>query len=157
DAPDDSPRARRSGEPGEALLVGLSRMSRSRGARAAVPHPPRTRGARHRSHFRVPAHARADDGSDCGSPSAGKVLRRARSRCGDGGRVTAAPTLRTTERPDVREIVDPERIMVADGAMGTMLYSRGVFINQCYDELNVRSPELVLDVHRAYVKAGAEL
>ncbi|MBK5188463.1 MAG: homocysteine S-methyltransferase family protein, partial [Gemmatimonadaceae bacterium] len=47
--------------------------------------------------------------------------------------------------------------MVADGAMGTMLYSRGVFINQCYDELNVRSPELVLDVHRAYVKAGAEL
>jgi methionine synthase I (cobalamin-dependent)/5,10-methylenetetrahydrofolate reductase len=71
--------------------------------------------------------------------------------------VTAASTLRTTERPDVREIVDPERIMVADGAMGTMLYSRGVFINQCYDELNVRSPELVLDVHRAYVKAGAEL
>ncbi|MFI5243418.1 MAG: homocysteine S-methyltransferase family protein, partial [Gemmatimonadales bacterium] len=65
--------------------------------------------------------------------------------------------VRTTERPDVREISDPERIMVADGAMGTMLYARGVFINQCYDELNVRSPELVLDVHRAYVKAGAEL
>ncbi|HSU95278.1 MAG TPA: bifunctional homocysteine S-methyltransferase/methylenetetrahydrofolate reductase [Gemmatimonadaceae bacterium] len=65
--------------------------------------------------------------------------------------------VRAQTRPDVREIVDPERIMVADGAMGTMLYSRGVFINQCYDELNVRSPELVLDVHRAYVKAGAEL
>jgi len=65
--------------------------------------------------------------------------------------------MRAQARPDVREIVDPERIMVADGAMGTMLYSRGVFINQCYDELNVRSPELVLDVHRAYVKAGAEL
>jgi len=64
---------------------------------------------------------------------------------------------RAQSRPDVREIADPERIMVADGAMGTMLYSRGVFINQCYDELNVRSPELVLDVHRAYVKAGAEL
>jgi len=64
---------------------------------------------------------------------------------------------RAQTRPDVREIADPERIMVADGAMGTMLYSRGVFINQCYDELNVRSPELVLDVHRAYVKAGAEL
>ncbi len=64
---------------------------------------------------------------------------------------------RAQARPDVRGIVDPERIMVADGAMGTMLYSRGVFINQCYDELNVRSPELVLDVHRAYVKAGAEL
>ena len=68
-----------------------------------------------------------------------------------------ADGIRVAERPDVREIVDPERIMVADGAMGTMLYARGVFINQCYDELNVRSPELVLDVHRAYVKAGAEL
>jgi len=71
--------------------------------------------------------------------------------------VTAILGTRIHDRPDVREIVDPERIMVADGAMGTMLYSRGVFINQCYDELNVRSPELVLDVHRAYVKAGAEL
>ena len=71
--------------------------------------------------------------------------------------MTAASTSGTTERPDVREIANPERIMVADGAMGTMLYARGVFINQCYDELNVRSPELVLDVHRAYVKAGAEL
>ena len=41
--------------------------------------------------------------------------------------------------------------------MGTMLYARGVFINQCYDELNVRSPDLIRDVHRAYVKAGAEV
>jgi homocysteine S-methyltransferase len=44
-----------------------------------------------------------------------------------------------------------------DGAMGTMLYSRGVFINQCYDELNVRAPDLVREVHREYVKAGAEV
>src|SRR5919202_3660649 len=41
--------------------------------------------------------------------------------------------------------------------MGTMLYSKGVFINQCYDELNHRWPDLVRDVHRAYVKAGAEV
>ncbi|MDQ6887189.1 MAG: bifunctional homocysteine S-methyltransferase/methylenetetrahydrofolate reductase [Gemmatimonadota bacterium] len=41
--------------------------------------------------------------------------------------------------------------------MGTMLYAKGVFINQCYDELNVRSPDLVSEVHRAYVKAGAEV
>ncbi|HEX6534661.1 MAG TPA: bifunctional homocysteine S-methyltransferase/methylenetetrahydrofolate reductase [Gemmatimonadaceae bacterium] len=60
-------------------------------------------------------------------------------------------------RPDVRELLDPERVVIFDGAMGTMLYARGVFINQCYDELNVRSPELVRDVHRAYVKAGAEV
>lgn len=44
-----------------------------------------------------------------------------------------------------------------DGAMGTMLYSRGVFINQCYDELALRSPDLVREVHAAYVKAGAEV
>ncbi|MBK9166368.1 MAG: bifunctional homocysteine S-methyltransferase/methylenetetrahydrofolate reductase [Bryobacterales bacterium] len=49
------------------------------------------------------------------------------------------------------------RILVADGAMGTMLYSRGVFINRCFDELNVVQPDLVLGVHAEYVKAGAEV
>ena len=58
---------------------------------------------------------------------------------------------------DAREILDPERVTIFDGAMGTMLYARGVFINQCYDELNVRAPELVREVHDAYVKAGAEV
>jgi len=50
-----------------------------------------------------------------------------------------------------------ERVLVADGAMGTMLYSRGVFINRCYDELNLSAPELVREVHQEYVKAGAEI
>jgi methionine synthase / methylenetetrahydrofolate reductase(NADPH) len=54
-------------------------------------------------------------------------------------------------------LVDPQSLVLFDGAMGTMLYSRGVFINQCYDELNVRAPDLVREVHRAYVKAGAEV
>ena len=54
-------------------------------------------------------------------------------------------------------LVDPQSMVLFDGAMGTMLYSRGVFINQCYDELNVRAPDLVREVHRAYVKAGAEV
>ena len=54
-------------------------------------------------------------------------------------------------------LLDPAQVVVFDGAMGTMLYARGVFINQCYDELNVRSPELVRSVHEAYVKAGAEV
>ena len=49
------------------------------------------------------------------------------------------------------------RVMVADGAMGTMLYSRGVFINRCFDELNLSSPQLVLETHRDYVRAGAEI
>src|SRR5690242_12036630 len=41
--------------------------------------------------------------------------------------------------------------------MGTMIYSRGVYINQCYDELNLRAPELVRAIHEEYVRAGAEV
>jgi methionine synthase / methylenetetrahydrofolate reductase(NADPH) len=48
-------------------------------------------------------------------------------------------------------------ILVCDGAMGTMLYSRGIFINRCYDELNLSAPDLVLDVHRAYAAAHADM
>ena len=50
-----------------------------------------------------------------------------------------------------------ERALVADGAMGTMLYGRGVFLNRCYDELNLSSPQLVLETHEQYVRAGAEI
>ncbi len=50
-----------------------------------------------------------------------------------------------------------EKALVADGAMGTMLYSRGVFINRCYDELNLSAPAMVKEIHEQYVKAGAEL
>src|SRR3954464_11531860 len=49
------------------------------------------------------------------------------------------------------------RVMVADGAMGTVLYSKGVFINRCYDELNLSSAEMVRQIHQDYVKAGAEI
>ena len=59
---------------------------------------------------------------------------------------------------DARDfLADPDRIVVFDGAMGTMLYQRGVYINQCYDEVVLKSPELVTDIHRAYLKAGAEI
>lgn len=50
-----------------------------------------------------------------------------------------------------------EGIMLGDGAMGTMIYSRGVFINRCYDELNVSQPEIIREIHREYVAAGAEI
>src|SRR5215469_8787455 len=49
------------------------------------------------------------------------------------------------------------RVIVADGAMGTMLYSRGVFINRCFDELNLSQPDLVRQIHQEYAKAGAEI
>ena len=39
--------------------------------------------------------------------------------------------------------------------MGTEIYARGVFINRCYDEVNVSAPDIVRDIHRAYLKAGA--
>jgi methionine synthase / methylenetetrahydrofolate reductase(NADPH) len=55
------------------------------------------------------------------------------------------------------DLISDSRPHLFDGAMGTMLYSKGVFINRCYDELNLREPDLIRDVHRAYVKAGAEL
>jgi methionine synthase I (cobalamin-dependent)/5,10-methylenetetrahydrofolate reductase len=47
--------------------------------------------------------------------------------------------------------------VLCDGAMGTMLYSSGVFINRCYDELNVSQPETVRAVHEQYLQAGAEV
>src|SRR4051812_4447265 len=49
------------------------------------------------------------------------------------------------------------RVIVADGAMGTMLYDKGVFINRCYDELNLSSPDMIRQIHIDYVKAGAEI
>jgi methionine synthase I (cobalamin-dependent)/5,10-methylenetetrahydrofolate reductase len=61
------------------------------------------------------------------------------------------------ENPLVTRLLDPQQVIVFDGAMGTMLYNKGIFINQCYDELNLRAPDLVRDVHKAYKKAGAEV
>jgi len=61
------------------------------------------------------------------------------------------------DNPLVARLLDPLQVIVADGAMGTMLYNKGVFINQCYDELNIRAPDLIRDVHEQYRKAGAEL
>src|ERR671914_42107 len=50
-----------------------------------------------------------------------------------------------------------ERVLVCDGAMGTMLYQKGVFINRCFDALNVLQPDLVSEVHQDYVRAGADV
>ena len=49
------------------------------------------------------------------------------------------------------------RPVLADGAMGTVLYARGVFINRCYDELNLSDPGLILSIHEEYLQAGAEI
>jgi methionine synthase / methylenetetrahydrofolate reductase(NADPH) len=57
----------------------------------------------------------------------------------------------------LRDLLTDRDVHVLDGAMGTMLYSRGVFLNVCYDELNLKQPGLVQEVHEAYVRAGAEI
>jgi homocysteine S-methyltransferase len=50
-----------------------------------------------------------------------------------------------------------QRVLVCDGAMGTMLYAKGVFINKSFDSLNVTRPDLVEQVHQEYVRAGADI
>jgi homocysteine S-methyltransferase len=57
----------------------------------------------------------------------------------------------------LRALIGDGRVHVLDGAMGTMLYAKGVFVNVCYDELNLTHPTLVREVHEAYVRAGAEI
>ncbi len=58
-------------------------------------------------------------------------------------------------KPFLEYLVD--NIVVFDGAMGTELYNRGVFINRCFDEMNLSSPDLVKEVHRGYRKAGVDV
>ena len=60
-------------------------------------------------------------------------------------------------RSRLRELVEDGGVHVLDGAMGTVLYQHGVFVNKCFDELNLSNPEVVLSVHAEYVRAGAEL
>src|SRR5947207_7195738 len=50
-----------------------------------------------------------------------------------------------------------DRVLVCDGAMGTMLYAKGVFINKSFDALNLTRRDLVGQVHEEYVRAGADI
>ncbi len=58
---------------------------------------------------------------------------------------------------DFRELIESDGIYVFDGAMGTRLYEKGIYINRSYDELNLTNKDLVREVHEEYVKAGAEI
>lgn len=49
------------------------------------------------------------------------------------------------------------RVLVCDGAMGTMLYAKGIFLNRSFDELNLTQPDLVGEVHQTYVRHGADV
>ncbi len=50
-----------------------------------------------------------------------------------------------------------DRPLLFDGAMGSLLYDRGVMHTNSYDELNLSRPELILDIHRQYRAAGADI
>ncbi len=70
--------------------------------------------------------------------------------------MTAAEPITLTRAAEFRKKLQ-SKIIVADGAMGTMLYAKGIFINRCFDELNLSSPQLVKEIHQEYVRAGAEV
>ena len=59
-------------------------------------------------------------------------------------------------KPSLLEELD-RRVLVCDGATGTMLYARGIFLNRCFDELNLTQPDLVGEIHQQYVRAGADV
>ena len=50
-----------------------------------------------------------------------------------------------------------DRVLIGDGAMGTQLYAKGVFLNRAFEDLNLTETNLVVDVHQAYLRAGAEI
>ncbi len=70
--------------------------------------------------------------------------------------MTDVETQTATSAAKVRRLFTGSPVL-CDGAMGTMLYSRGVFINRCYDELNLSQSEMVRAVHQEYLQAGAEV
>lgn len=47
--------------------------------------------------------------------------------------------------------------LIFDGAMGTVIYEKGVFLNNCYDELNITRPDLIREIHESYIEAGADV
>jgi homocysteine S-methyltransferase len=65
-------------------------------------------------------------------------------------------TSTTSRAAEFRQLIG-RRAVVADGAMGTMLYTRGIFINRCFDELNLSAPQMVKEIHQEYVRSGAEI
>lgn len=56
-----------------------------------------------------------------------------------------------------KEMLQSDAVFVFDGAVGTRLYDKGIYINRSYDELNLSAPDLVREVHEEYVAAGADI
>ena len=74
----------------------------------------------------------------------------------DAGTLDTIYSHRHMARAPFLEELD-RRVLVCDGAMGTMLYAKGIFLNRSFDELNLTQADLVGEVHQAYVRAGADV
>ena len=57
----------------------------------------------------------------------------------------------------LRDHLRDNDVVVFDGGGGTYLYEKGIYINTCFDELNLTNPDLVAEVHREYIAAGADV
>ncbi|MCK4579352.1 MAG: bifunctional homocysteine S-methyltransferase/methylenetetrahydrofolate reductase [Candidatus Marinimicrobia bacterium] len=60
------------------------------------------------------------------------------------------------DRKDLLAAVE-EKVLLCDGAMGTMIYESGVFVNRCFDELNLNEGQLITSIHEHYIQAGADI
>jgi len=58
---------------------------------------------------------------------------------------------------DFRKFLQEEPVIIIDGAMGTNLYDKGIFINQSFDYVNLTNPDLVKEIHREFLNAGADI
>ncbi|MEQ8187783.1 MAG: bifunctional homocysteine S-methyltransferase/methylenetetrahydrofolate reductase [Candidatus Eremiobacterota bacterium] len=55
------------------------------------------------------------------------------------------------------DLLEGDGVVVFDGGMGTEIYRRGIYINRCFDELNLSSPNLILEIHKDYINSGADV
>src|SRR3989304_3770270 len=57
---------------------------------------------------------------------------------------------------NLKELLE-SHVLLSDGAMGTMLHGQGIGFDKCFDELNLTDPELILNIHAAYLQAGSDM
>jgi homocysteine S-methyltransferase len=53
--------------------------------------------------------------------------------------------------------LNDSEVILFDGAIGTMIYNKGIFFNQCFDEINISNPKIIKEIHTEYLKAGADV
>ena len=125
----------------EALLVGLRRLPRSRRSHAGLQAAACRVRVRHAADERLPVGAGAVHRRDHRASSSGASTTPCASWVTEGAESCAPASPRRGGMKRVERLLDPELVVVFDGAMGTMLYHKGVFINQCYDELVLAGAE----------------